>query len=57
MLLAIIWLCLILLFLVIIVAAANSDLKGWVKGIIIVLSIIILLLLGDMSKFIFWLIL
>lgn len=57
MLLAVIWLCLILLFLVIIVAAANSDLKGWVKGIIIVLSIIILLLLGDMSKFIFWLIL
>lgn len=57
MLLAIIWLCLILLFLVIIVAAANSDLKGWVKGIIIVLSIIILFLLGDMSKFIFWLIL
>lgn len=57
MLLAIIWLCLILLFLVIIVAAANSDLKGWVKGVIIVLSIIILLLLGDMSKFIFWLIL
>lgn len=57
MLLAIIWLCLILLFLVVIVAAANSDLKGWVKGIIIVLSIIILLLLGDMSKFIFWLIL
>ncbi len=57
MLLAIIWLCLILLFLVIIVAAANSDLKGWVKGIIIVLSIIILLLLGNMSKIIFWLIL
>lgn len=57
MLLAIIWLCLILLFLVIIVGAANSDLKGWAKGIIIVLSIIILLLLGDMSKFIFWLIL
>lgn len=57
MLLAIIWLCLILLFLVIIVATANSDLKGWAKGIIIVLSIIILLLLGDMSKFIFWLIL
>lgn len=57
MLLAIIWLCLILLFLVIIVGTANSDLKGWVKGIIIVLSIIILLLLGDMSKFIFWLIL
>lgn len=57
MLLAIIWLCLILLFLFIIVAAANSDLKGWAKGIIIVLSIIILLLLGDMSKFIFWLIL
>ena len=57
MLLAVIWLCLILLFLVIIVAAANSDLKGWIKGIIIVLSIIILLLLGDMSKFIFWLIL
>lgn len=57
MLLAIIWLCLILLFLVIIVAAANSDLKGWAKGIIIVLSIIILFLLGNMSKFIFWLIL
>ena len=57
MLLAVIWLCLILLFLVIIVAAANSDLKGWIKGIIIVLSIIILLLLGDMSKIIFWLIL
>lgn len=57
MLLAVIWLCLILLFLVIIVAAANSDLKGWVKGIIIVLSIIILLLLGNMSKIIFWLIL
>lgn len=57
MLLAIIWLCLILLFLVIIVTAANSDLKGWVKGIIIVLFIIILFLLGDMSKFIFWLIL
>lgn len=57
MLLIAIWLCLVLLFLVIIVGSINSNLKNWIKWIIVILCVIIIFLLSDIGRFLFWLVL